>query len=117
MGLTFKENVPDMSNSKAIDVVRQLASYGLNVKIVDPFVDKAELAEELALEITELKDVQEADCLIFLVAHSCFASLQPDELGQMYRSERGKSIPVLIDVKNIFEKSQMEKAGYLYWSL
>ena len=117
MGLTFKENVPDMRNSQAIDVVRQLASYGLNVKIVDPFVDKAELAEELALEITELKDVQEADCLIFLVAHSCFASLQPDELGQMYRSERGKSIPVLIDVKNIFEKSQMEKAGYLYWSL
>ena len=117
MGLTFKENVPDMRNSKAIDVVRQLSSYGLNVKIVDPFVDKAELAEELDQELTEFKDVKEADCLVFLVAHNCFASINLDELGRMYRVAQGNSLPVLIDVKNIFEKSKMEKAGYLYWSL
>jgi UDP-N-acetyl-D-galactosamine dehydrogenase len=118
MGLTFKENVPDMRNSKSLDVIRQLATYGLKVKIVDPLVDKKELAEELDQELTELTEVKEADCLVFLVAHNCFVSLNPEEISRMYRSTgRGSSVPVLIDVKNIFDKKQMEKAGYLYWSL
>jgi len=117
MGLTFKENVPDMRNSKAIDVVKQLSSYGLNVKIVDPFVNKTELHQELALELTELADVRAADCLVFLVAHSCFADLSQDDLAKMYRRDSSYGMPVLIDIKNIFDQTKLESAGYSYWSL
>ena len=117
MGLTFKENVPDMRNSKAIDVVKQLSSYGLSVKIVDPFVDKRELHQELALEITELSDVRAADCLVFLVAHRCFADLSLDDLTKMYRHDCSGGTPVVIDIKNIFDQTKLENAGYSYWSL
>ena len=117
MGLTFKENVPDMRNSKAIDVVKQLSSYGLSVKIVDPTVDKTELRQELAMETTELIDVREADCLVFLVAHSCFAELNLADLAKMFRRDTSSSIPVLIDIKNIFDQAKLEEAGYSYWSL
>ena len=117
MGLTFKENVPDMRNSKAIDVVKQLSSYGLSVKIVDPFVDKRELHQELSLEITELSDVRAADCLVFLVAHRCFAELSVADLEKMYRRDSSCGIPVLIDIKNIFDQTKLENDGYSYWSL
>jgi UDP-N-acetyl-D-galactosamine dehydrogenase len=117
MGLTFKENVPDMRNSKAIDVVKQLNSYGLNVNIVDPLVNKIELRQELAMEITDLHDVKEADCLVFLVAHSSFAKLNLEALVEMCRRDNNCSDPVLIDIKNIFNQSELEKAGFAYWSL
>lgn len=117
MGLTFKENVPDMRNSKAIDVVKQLSSYGLNVKIVDPFVDKSELHQELALELTELSDVRAADCLVFLVAHRCFTELGLADLAKMYRRDSSCGKPVLIDIKNIFDQTKLENTGYSYWSL
>ncbi len=117
MGLTFKENVPDMRNSKAIDVVKQLSSYGLSVNIVDPMIDKTELRQELAMETTELVDVREADCLVFLVAHSCFAELSLDDLAKMCRRDSSSGLPVLIDIKNIFDQAKLEEAGYSYWSL
>ncbi len=117
MGLTFKENVPDMRNSKAIDVVKQLSAYGLSVNIVDPFVDKSELHQELALELTELSDVSEADCLVFLVAHRCFAELSMADLAKMYRRGSSSGTPVVIDIKNIFDQAKLESAGYSYWSL
>lgn len=116
-GLTFKENVPDMRNSKSIDVVRQLNSYGLNVSIVDPLIDPVELHHELKATLTELSEVQNADCLVFLVAHRQFAELKQNDLAKMFKPRDDKTQPVLIDVKNIFNQREMEDKGYSYWSL
>jgi UDP-N-acetyl-D-galactosamine dehydrogenase len=117
LGLTFKENVPDMRNSKAIDVVKQLEAFGLHINIVDPLVDPAELRNELKEKLTDLSEVRNADCLVFLVAHRQFAELGLADFDRMYKPRAGKSRPVLIDVKNMYNQKLMEDHGYSYWSL
>ena len=117
MGLTFKENVPDMRNSKAVDVFKYLSSFGLHVKVADPFIDANELHTELNAELVDLRDVKDADCLVFLVAHRQFAELQLPDFDRMFKPQDGSTQPVLIDVKNIFVQKTMEDHGYSYWSL
>lgn len=117
MGLTFKENCPDMRNSKAVDVCKQLAAYGIKAKVVDPFVDQTECKQELELDPVALNEVRDADCLVFLVAHQPFRELQPADLAGMYKQPEQQSRHVLIDVKSIFNQQTMEKNGYCYWSL
>lgn len=117
MGLTFKENCPDMRNSKALDVCRHLAGYGIRVKAVDPFVDQKEVRKELDMELVDLKDVADADCLVLLVAHQQFKDLQPADLARMFKPHKQQARHVLIDIKNIFDRKSMEKEGYIYWSL
>ena len=117
LGLTFKENVPDMRNSKAVDVFKHLSSFGLRVKVADPFIDADELHTELNAELVDLHEVVNADCLVFLVAHRQFAELQLADLDRMFKPQDGSTQPVLIDVKNIFDQQSLEDHGYSYWSL
>lgn len=116
MGVTFKEDCPDMRNSKAMDICKYLATYGMKVKVVDPFVDKAEFEKEFDMEFVDMKDVKNADCLIFLVAHHQFKNLRPMDLEIMFKQQRQQQ-HVIIDIKNIFERETMEEKGYSYWSL
>jgi len=115
MGITFKENCPDMRNSKAVDVCKHLAAYGIQVKVVDPVVDKTEFKKELAMELVDIKDVKNADCLVFLVAHQQFKDLRPMDLDSMFKQQQIK--PVMIDIRNLFDRKTMEEKGYSYWSL
>ena len=117
MGLAFKENVPDMRNSKAIDVCKHLASFGICVKVVDPFVDPVEIRNELNMELVDLRDVNNADCLVFLVAHRQFAELGIEDLERMFKPQKRHTQPVLIDVKSMFNQKKIEEQGYSYWSL
>lgn len=117
MGITFKENCPDMRNSKAIEVCKHIAEYGIKVKVVDPVVDKAEFKSQFGTEPVDLKDVQKADCLVFLVAHQQFRDLRPTDLETMFKQQKQQNSHVIIDVKNIFDQESLEKKGYSYWSL
>ena len=117
LGLTFKENVPDTRNSKAVDVVRQLTSFGLRVNVVDPFVSQLDFNPPLEAEPVDVGNVRNADCLVFLVGHRQFAELSLTDLAGMYRSAPNHTKPVLIDVKNIFSQTVLEEQGYVYWSL
>jgi len=114
MGITFKENCPDMRNSKAIDVCKNLATYGIKVKVVDPVADKTEFKEELDSELVDIRDIRDADCLVFLVAHQQFENLQPADFKRMFKQQQTKN--VIIDIKNIFEQKVIEEKGYSYWS-
>lgn len=117
MGLTFKENVPDIRNSKAVDVLKHLNSFGLRVKVADPFIDATVLPPDVNAELVGWRDVENADCLVFLVAHHQFSELQVTDLDRMFKRPAGSTQPVLIDVKNIFDQKTMEDHGYSYWSL
>lgn len=117
LGLTFKENVPDTRNSKAVDVVRQLTSFGLRVNVVDPFVSQLDFNPPLEADLVDIDSVRNADCLVFLVGHRQFAELSLTDLAGMYRSTTNHTKPVLIDVKNIFSQTVLEEQGYVYWSL
>ena len=115
LGLTFKENVPDIRNSKVIDIVRELAEYGIEVVIHDPVADPAEAAHEYGVTLTPLDAVQAVDAVVWAVAHQDFAALDFGRLGKLYREDAGGK--VLIDVKAQLDPAAARNAGYYYWSL
>lgn len=114
MGITFKENCSDSRNSKVIDILKGLQSYGIDVKVVDEVANQDEVRELYGLQLISVNEVREADCLIFAVAHDAFKRLSLLELDSMYKAEAPK---VIIDVKSIFDRRQLESKGYQYWSL
>ena len=117
MGITFKEDCPDMRNSKAVGICRRLADYGLTVTIVDPLIDEEAFSHECGLPLARIEEVREADCLIFLVAHQQFKELGAEELVAMCRQGEEQSSSVIIDIKNIFDRKEIERHGFSYWSL
>lgn len=112
-GLTFKENCPDIRNSKVEDIVSRLREYGIEPKVVDPWADAVDAKREYGIDLIQKNEVKDADCLVFAVAHNEFKNISWDELASYYNgSER-----VLIDVKGIFNRSELEERGYSYWRL
>jgi UDP-N-acetyl-D-glucosamine/UDP-N-acetyl-D-galactosamine dehydrogenase len=115
LGLTFKENVPDIRNSKVIDIVRELAEYGIDVVIHDPVADPAEAAHEYGVTLTPLDAVPAVDAVVWAVAHQDFAPLGFERLSGFFRDDgKGK---VLVDVKSQLDAAAARQAGFLYWCL
>ena len=116
LGLTFKENCPDIRNSKVGDIVKYLEEYGISPVVVDPWANKEEALREYGVELVDLKDVSDADCIIMAVAHNEFKSLSLDDVKSMYASGADDE-KVLIDVKGIYKVSELEESGMRYWRL
>lgn len=116
MGITFKENCPDIRNSKVIDIIQKLKEYDADVTVVDPHADVREVKESYNLDVVNLSEVKDADCIIFAVAHKEFVELTPDKIESLYR-ELPQQEKVIIDVKSIYDKQEMENRGFSYWSL
>jgi len=112
MGITFKEDCPDVRNSRVIDIIDELKEYGINVIVHDPIADPKEVKEEYSVELTDIKEINEADAIIFAVEHKDFKEETVEKLSQKYKE--GKK--VLIDVKGLFDKKQYEKE-FEYWRL
>lgn len=116
-GMTFKENCPDTRNSQAVEVYHRLAEdYGLTVKAIDPWLDPESFWQAYHIPLHSMSEVREADCLLFLVAHDEFRQLTVEQLNRMYRS-RSKGKRVIIDVKSMFSRAELEHSGYVYWNL
>ena len=115
-GITFKEDCPDIRNSRAFDVLKRLAEYGIQTKVVDPVADQKEAKHEFGIDIVGMEAVQEADCLIFLVAHKQFKDLQLAEVNALYKQQSSNK-RVIIDVKSIFEANTFKDNDYIYWNL
>lgn len=115
-GITFKEDCPDIRNSRAFDVLKRLAEYGIQTKVVDPVADKKEAKREFGIELVGMEEVQEADCLIFLVAHKQFKELRMAEIDALY-NQKSTSKKVIIDVKSIFAAGTFKDHDYIYWNL
>jgi len=116
-GITFKEDCPDIRNSRAFDVLKRLAEYGIQTKVVDPVADKKEAKHEFGIDLVGMEEVQEADCLIFLVAHKQFKDLQMAEIDALYNQKLDNNQRVVIDVKSIFEANAFKRKDYIYWNL
>ena len=72
MGLTFKEDVPDLRNSKVIDIVRELAAFGLSVQIHDPLASPRDAKREFGLELVDENDLKPADAVVLAVPHKTY---------------------------------------------
>ncbi len=135
-GVTFKENCPDVRNTKVVDVIRELEEYGIQVKVVDPVADVADLVHEYGISVFKQEDVKNVDAIIFAVAHEEFKATTLESIKGMFSSSNPTSLVmsevaatsesssgienngcVLIDVKGIFDREEAEKSGYLYWRL
>lgn len=99
LGITFKENVSDIRNSKMADLVYELKSYGVQVDIVDPHADKKEVAEEYGLELLDKKG-NSYDAIIAGVSHNEYLGLSEDDFRKL-----GASDMILFDVKGIYRQS------------
>lgn len=116
LGVTFKENTPDTRNSKVVDIIDSLREYGIDPIVVDPEADADEAKHEYGIDLVEIKDVKEADCLVLAVAHDIFKQMSWDEIDSLYGNFENKD-KVLIDVKSIFDRKEIEEYGYSYWRL
>lgn len=114
-GITFKENCPDVRNSKALEVCKNLLGYGIDVRLVDPCADVTGLTEEYTKLLVSMDEVKDADALVFTVAHEEFAKLSIESLRVKFKKDNAAK--VLIDVKGLFNKKALEGEGFLYWSL
>ena len=114
LGLTFKENCPDIRNSKVEDIIKRLKEYGIDPLVCDPWADKAEAKREYGVELVELSEIKNADCLIFAVGHDQFKKLSLDEINDYFNNCTEK---IVVDVKSILDKKQMRKFDFKYWNL
>jgi UDP-N-acetyl-D-galactosamine dehydrogenase len=112
LGLTFKENVPDLRNSRVIDVINELRSYGIDVFVHDPVPLKEEAQHEYGIELVAWDDLPVADAMVAAVAHSDFLKLGPDRLAKKVRAKG-----CFIDVKSAFDTAALSATGLSIWRL
>lgn len=115
-GITFKENCPDIRNSKVVDIIKRLNEYDINPIVVDPQADPSEAKYEYNIDLVELESIRDADCLVFAVGHSEFIKLDINKIDKMF-GDFDNNQKVIIDVKSILDKKEIENGGYSYWSL
>jgi UDP-N-acetyl-D-galactosamine dehydrogenase len=113
LGLTFKENVSDLRNSRVSDVIRELREYEVEVVAHDPLVDAEEALHEFGLRPVALADAGPVDGIVAAVSHRAFAGLTLEALRGFYGPGRG----VLVDVKMAYRRAEAETLGLYYWSL
>jgi UDP-N-acetyl-D-galactosamine dehydrogenase len=116
MGITFKEDVRDIRESKVIDIINELKEYGVNVTICDPLADKEEVKHEYGVEMAEYNVDMKADAVVVAVAHNIFKrELTPDILKNHLKNNGSKG--VVVDVKAIYDPRTFTGTGLLYWRL
>jgi len=133
-GITFKENCPDVRNTKVIDIINELEEYGIEVKIVDPVANKADLWHGYRIVPCKAEEITDIDAIIFAVPHEEFNTIELKNLKKMFRKNINTDLMgevaatvepgeiednnyVLIDVKGMFNREEAENMGYLYWRL
>jgi UDP-N-acetyl-D-galactosamine dehydrogenase len=113
LGLTFKENVPDLRNSKVPDIIRELREYGIEVLVHDPIAEAEEALAEYGIHLVEWAKMKDLDGLIVAVAHKNFSQLKLMDLLNPVRSQKQA---VVIDVKGILNPADIP-AQIKYWRL
>lgn len=113
LGITFKENCPDIRNSKAIDIVTELQSWNINVVVVDPWADPSEVDEIYGLKLGIVSGEQRVDSLIVAVGHDQFRELSPVNLRQLCNG----TSPVLADVKSLYNRQDAADQGFTVFRL
>lgn len=112
MGVTFKENCPDVRNSKVLELIDELDEYEIEVVVYDPVADQDELNYESEVQLSDKSKLTDLDAIIFAVAHNQFKDLSIAEIDSFYKDEK-----IMIDVKTMFEQEKLEDEGYIYWNL
>lgn len=111
MGVTFKENVSDIRNSKVADLVRELMQFSLNVHMVDPYASPNEFAHEYGLTLMD-KPSNDYDAIILAVNHEEYKLLDTNHFKSLMRES-----PILMDLKAVLDPATVEAGDVIYWRL
>lgn len=113
LGMTFKENCPDIRNSKVADMVREFEAWGATVVVADPWANADEVAHEYGLQLSKVDSENQVDALVVAVGHNEYRHATPAELRTLCRGRQ----PVLADVKSIYDRHEAVEAGFTVFRL
>ncbi|MCD6223516.1 MAG: nucleotide sugar dehydrogenase, partial [Deltaproteobacteria bacterium] len=114
LGLTFKENVPDLRNTQVYNLVEELSSYGVEVYLHDPLADKKKVYDIFHRHLCCFDDFDELDGFCICVKHESYMHLDIEKLKKCCRVNK----PLFIDIKGMFNKNEdIQKEDFLYWRL
>jgi nucleotide sugar dehydrogenase len=114
MGLTFKENCPDLRNSKVEDIIKELKEYSVNISVTDPLANKVEAIKEYGVNLEEIDNIKKVDAVIIAVSHNEYKELNIKSFKEKFKD---KDNMILMDVKGILNKEDAIKEGYKFWRL
>ncbi len=107
MGITFKEDCPDIRNSKVVVLIKEFQAWGVNVVVADPYADADEVFDEYGVKLNSMDDLSSVDALVVAVGHKVYRNMSPSELKQMLKSEK----PVLADLKALYNRHEAAALG------
>jgi len=113
MGITFKENCPDIRNSKVVDLIRELESWKLDVKVVDPWADPEEVWLEYVLNLVERDDLNGLSAVVVAVGHNQFRAMKIEDFCSMCPTKGA----VFGDLKSIYDREALSNAGFNVYRL
>ena len=116
LGFTFKENCPDTRNTRVIDIIKELAEYGITPVVADPVADAEEGKQHYGIEFVDINTIKDMDAVIIAVGHTKFMSFAMNDIDSFF-TNGDNSGKVLVDVKGVLDRKTYTEAGYQYWRL
>lgn len=113
LGITFKENCPDIRNSKVADLIKEFQAWGAEVVVADPWADADEVKHEYGVELGTIDANNPVDSLVVAVGHHEFRELTSEQLRSFVRTDK----PVLADVKSLYKRDDVAAAGFTVFRL
>ncbi len=112
LGITFKENVPDLRNTKVIDIINELVDYGVEPLIHDPLADPGEAEEYYGVKLLDIEELEGVDAVVIAVLHSQFTGMGLSRIAGLCSKEK-----LVIDLKGAFNPGEASELGIEYWRL
>jgi UDP-N-acetyl-D-glucosamine/UDP-N-acetyl-D-galactosamine dehydrogenase len=113
LGITFKEDVPDLRNTRVVDIVRELREYGVDVYVHDPMADPEEALEHYALALSPLESLTGSDAIVLAVMHKSYIEMGLQGISGLCTNGH----PIVVDVKSLFDEPAAARLGITYWRL
>lgn len=113
LGITFKENCPDIRNSKVIDIIREFQNWNVTVRVADSWADPMDVRHEYGIDLVDFEGLEGVDSLVVAVGHNEYRALSPGNLRPLCRGDR----PVLGDLKSLYLRPEVESAGFTVFRL
>ncbi len=107
MGITFKEDCPDIRNSKVVDLIKEFETWGVKVVVTDPYADAEEVMQEYGIKLNTMEDLSSVDSLVVAVGHQAYRKMGLPGLKKMIKADK----PVLADLKALFDRNEAVKMG------
>ncbi len=113
LGITFKEDVPDLRNTRVIDIIEELTDFGIQVLVHDPIADTQEAQQKYGIALVDWKTLAGVDAVVLAVMHQFYRKMGLGDIASLCSN----ASPIVVDVKSTFDAQSAEKKGITYWQL